>query len=75
MTYQELVTTIKKLPPEQRLSLLELLVESLRADIPTQVARPSSLARIRGMLKVNGPIPSDEALAEDYTNYLIEKYA
>lgn len=33
MTYQEIVTSIKKLPPEQRLSLMELLAQSLRADL------------------------------------------
>ncbi len=33
MIYQEIVTSIKKLPPEQRLSLMELLAQSLRADL------------------------------------------
>jgi hypothetical protein len=33
MTYQEIVISIKKLPPEQRLSLMELLAQSLRADL------------------------------------------
>lgn len=75
MTYQELVTTIKKLPPEQRLSLMEVLAQSLRADLPDQTRRPSSLSRVQGMLKVDGTVPTDEALSDDYTDYLIEKYA
>ncbi len=33
MTYQEIVTSIQNLPPEQRLSLMELLAQALRADL------------------------------------------
>ena len=36
MLYQELVTSVTKLPLEQRLSLMELLAQSLRADLPTK---------------------------------------
>lgn len=35
MTYQEIVTSIEQLSPEQRLSLMELLAQSLRADLST----------------------------------------
>jgi hypothetical protein len=75
MTYQELVTTIKKLSPEQRLSLLELLAQTLRADIHPGTPRSSSLARVRGMLKVDGQLPTDEELSDDYADYLTKKYA
>ena len=33
MTYQEIVTSIKRLSPDQRLSLMEVLAQSLRADL------------------------------------------
>jgi hypothetical protein len=36
MLYQELVISVKKLPPEQRLSLMEVLAQSLRADLLTK---------------------------------------
>ena len=36
MLYQELVTSVKKLPPELRLSLMEVLAQSLRADLLTK---------------------------------------
>ena len=75
MTYQELVRTIQILPLAERLSLLEVLAQSLQADMQVEGGRPSSLDRVRGMLKTNGPAPSDQELEEDYTNYLIEKYA
>lgn len=75
MTYQELVKTIQTLPLEERLSLLEVLTSSLRADFPGKGVRPASLAEVRGMLKVEGPAPTDEEIENGYTDYLIEKYA
>jgi hypothetical protein len=75
MTYQELVKTIQALPLEERLSLLEVLTSSLQADFPRKVARPASLAEVRGMLKVEGSAPTDEQIENGYTDYLIEKYA
>lgn len=39
MTFQEIVRSIKKLPPEQRLSLMELLAQSLRADLSSNAER------------------------------------
>ena len=75
MTYQELVQTIQTLPLAERLSLLEVLAQSLQADIQTENVRTSSLARVRGMLKPDGPAPSDRELKEAYTDHLIEKYA
>jgi len=74
MLYQELVTTAKKLPYRQKLQLLEELAHSLRADMPLPDTRPSSLARVRGMLKVEGASPTDQELADEYANYLSEKY-
>lgn len=75
MTYQELVASVKKLPPEERLSLMEVLAQSLKVDMALQGERPSSLSRVRGMLKGEGPPPSDDELKNDYTEYLIEKYS
>ena len=34
----------------------------------------SSLDRVLGMLTPDGPMPTDEELKEDYTDYLIKKY-
>jgi hypothetical protein len=74
MTYQELVKTIKRLPPEQRRSLMAVLEQSLVVDMPAQPDRPSSLERVPGMLKGNGSPPSDQELNDDYTEFLKEKY-
>ena len=75
VTYQELVKTIQGLPLSERLSLLEVLTHSLQTDIQYVHGQKSSLTRIRGMLKVNGPALTDAEIEDDYTNYLIEKYA
>jgi hypothetical protein len=75
MTYQELVVTIKKLTPEQRLSLMEELAQSLRGDIAWRGERQSSLERVRGMLKGQETPSTDEQLQKNYTDYLIKKYA
>ena len=75
MTYQELVVTIKNLPLEQRLALIEVVAQSLRADMTVQGERLSSLARVRGMLTGEEEQPSDDELTDDYTDYLIKKYA
>ena len=75
VTYQDIVKTIQELPLTERLSLLEMLAQSLQAEIRSKLARQSSLARVRGMLKVDGPLPSDQDLEEEYIEYLIEKYA
>lgn len=75
VTYQEIVKTIQELPLTERLSLLEMLAQSLQAEMRGKLARRSSLARVRGMLRVDGPLPSDHDLEEEYTDYLIEKYA
>ena len=74
MTYQELVAGIKRLPLTEQLSLLDVLIQlvSRNADQPPRLG--SSLERVRGMLKPEGPLPSDDTLIKDYTQYLIEKY-
>ena len=76
MTYQEIVKKIQTLPVAERLSLLEILAHSLQTVIQEDnvPARKSILAEVRGMLQVD-PLPTDEELKENYTNYLSEKYA
>lgn len=37
--------------------------------------RVSAVQRLRGILKTEGPPPSDEEVKDMYTDYLIEKYS
>ena len=73
MIYQELVTTVKRLPLQQRLRLMEELAYSVRAELPVEGKRPSSLARVRGMLKVEGEPPTDQELIDDRIDHLIKR--
>ncbi|MCA9973226.1 MAG: hypothetical protein KC425_23570 [Anaerolineales bacterium] len=75
MEYQELVKTIQTLPIAERLSLLQVLAESLQTDIQPEIERSSSLVRVRGILKGNRATLTDQEIEDSYTNYLIEKYA
>jgi hypothetical protein len=75
MTYSEIIQTVKNLPYEQRLSLIETLVQSLRDERIQTAPKTSTLAQIRGILKVDDMSQTDHALEEDYTDYLIEKYS
>ena len=74
MTYQELVAEITRLPQEERLGLLEVLTQSLREELAPPGGHGPSLHRVRGMLKPDGPLPTDEELSDAYTRHLIEKY-
>lgn len=75
MTYQELIQTIPTLSVSERLSLLEMLAQSLQAEMQSgEDGKESSLERVRGMLKPDGLIPSDLELKEAYIEHLIEKH-
>ena len=70
MPYQELVQTIQNLSLAERLSLLEVLAQSLQVDLQTEKAHASSLARARGLLKPDGPLPTDQELKAVYAEFL-----
>jgi hypothetical protein len=76
MTYHDVAVEIERLPLNEQLALLEVLTRSLRKTLTQSDAKKSgkSLKLVRGMLKPDGPMPTDEELKEDYTNYLIRKY-
>ena len=74
MTYQNLISEIKKLSLNERLLLLEVLTRSIRGELVPPKPRSSSVNRVRGMIKPTGPLPSGDELKDAYTHYLIEKY-
>lgn len=74
MTYSEIVNTVKNLPYEQKVSLIELLAQSLRDEQKQAGSQQSSLSKVRGLLKSNDMPQTKQQLTDDYTNYLIEKY-
>jgi hypothetical protein len=90
MTYGEMTLELTKLPLKERLALIEMLTRSVREELiswsvtdqPVELQesaalRPkpgSSLSRVLGMLKPDGPMPTDDELKEDYIKYLTGKY-
>lgn len=77
MIYQELVTEIEKLPLDKQLSLLETLARFISRRTYKPAAPENSLQRVRGLLKPapGQTMPTDAELRDDYTDYLLEKYA
>lgn len=75
MTVQEMMTQIRQLSFEERLELIEFLTHTLRDQYRPALREGSSLARVRGMLKTDAPPPTDDELADAYTDHLMEKYS
>ncbi len=77
MIYQEIVTEIENLPLDEQLSLMETLARLISRRTFKRSVPKASLERVRGMLKPapGEPMPTDADLADDYTNYLMKKYA
>jgi uncharacterized tellurite resistance protein B-like protein len=74
MTVQEVITEIRRLSFEDRLELLRLLNESLQSEQQTKRSDSTTLNRVRGLLKPDGPLPDDEELRDAYVEHLMEKY-
>lgn len=87
MTHEELIQEINQLPRDERKALGEAVLRSVKGEQlasdsgpreQSEVSREEKLAafqRLRGMLKTEGPPPTDEELKDDYIKYLAEKYS
>jgi len=76
MTYNTIVSEIAQMPLNEQLMLLETISRLVREEVVVKARRKSrsSLDRMLGILKSDGPLPTDQELKDDYTNYLINKY-
>jgi hypothetical protein len=80
MTVKEIVTQAAQLSARERWFVVTELLHSLQVETATKAANEPaaddefSAARLRGILKPDGPIPTDREIKEDYVSYLIEKY-
>ena len=73
MKYEEILSVVSRLSLDEQLRLIEILSRSIRTKIELKPERKSSLALMRGILKPDGAMPTDEELKEDYVDYLIKK--
>ena len=74
ISYPVVVENIKQLTLEEQLSLLEALSRLIRGTLHQEARPANSKANLRGILKPDGALPSEEALKDAYADYLIEKY-
>ena len=75
MTREEIVKEIRQLPVAEREAVVEEITRSIREEIQPLETRVSTVDRLYGIAKPDGPTPSDEELKEDYIRYLTEKYS
>ena len=74
MTYREIVAEIERLPQAEQQALLIWLVRHARIETPRSHRSAPPAKLVRGMLKPEGPMPTDRELHDDYVEYLIRKY-
>ncbi|CAG0935378.1 hypothetical protein TFLX_04215 [Thermoflexales bacterium] len=69
MTYREIVAEIERLPQAEQQALLLWLVKHARIEVAPHSRRSAPPATlVRGMLKPEGPLPTDDEIREEYTN-------
>ncbi len=74
MTYREIVAEIERLPEAEQQALLLWLVKRARIETRRDHSSAPPAKLVRGMLKPEGPMPTDQELHDDYVEYLIRKY-
>jgi Protein of unknown function (DUF2281) len=81
MTAAEKIYELVKALPDDEIGKVLVFVEALEKQVEPQTVNPSSrpvrtgtLASLRGIAKRDGLPPTDEALNDEYTDYLIQKY-
>lgn len=73
MTLREILEHIDELTVDERLTLIEAATRSLQSELQPLARAGSPVSRLRGLLRPDGPLPSDEEIRDEYTRHLIEK--
>ncbi len=78
MAYREVLTEAKRLPLGEQLRLVEELLHAMRQStkrsVPPRRKRIVPFTQLRGALKLEGALPTDDEIEDAYTGYLMEKY-
>ena len=74
MLLQELKEQVVKLSSGDRLELVSAIIESLKTQPTSETDRSSAIRRMRGLLKIDQPAPTDEEVAGMLEEQRIEKY-
>ncbi|MFZ4860409.1 MAG: hypothetical protein ACOYL3_28965 [Desulfuromonadaceae bacterium] len=76
LKYEDLVSELQQRPLDERLSLLQVLAQSIQKEVKSAAVNLGTPAeRLRGIAKPEGPLPSDEALEEMRFNDMLQKYS
>ncbi|MEM6253756.1 MAG: hypothetical protein AAF821_12620 [Cyanobacteria bacterium P01_D01_bin.156] len=87
MTFQELKELSVKLPVSERLALVNLIVQSLQAELvpvslpgvpnenPVQLSVSQAIDQMRGLLKTEQPAPTDADVKTMLEERRIEKFS
>jgi hypothetical protein len=76
LKYEDLVAELRQRPLDERLSLLQLLAQSIKEEVKAPgVHRGTPAEKLLGIAKPAGPLPSDEALEEMRFKDLHQKYS
>jgi hypothetical protein len=75
MTPEEIITEIRHLPLDKRLEILEVLSRDIRGSLDATKRKGTPVERVSGLLKTDGPAPTDEEIKRDYIDYLDSKYS
>lgn len=73
MTYQEVAFSATRMPVPEKLALIEVLIHSLREDLPTGEPAHGSAERLLGAIKTATP-PDDDEIRDSFTTHLLEKH-
>ncbi len=74
MLLQEVKEQVFKLPPSDRLALVSAIIESLQDQPVSRIDRSGAIQRMRGLLKTDQPVPTDEEVAAMLEARRAEKY-
>jgi hypothetical protein len=78
MFYREIVSEAKRLPLSQQLQLVEELMRVMRqtAVPPARFKNKGVIpfTQLRGALRPEGALPTDDELADAYVEHLVRKY-
>jgi hypothetical protein len=89
MSERQILEEIRQLPVAERVALIEAISRSVREDLRSEEAHPSSNEAARkagqgdvplsqsllGVIEFDGEPPSDEAVKDIITDHLREKYS
>jgi hypothetical protein len=74
MLSSELKAQVLSLLPDDRLTLIAVIVESLKNRPTTQSDRSAAIQQMRGFLKTDQPAPTDAEVAAMLEEPRVEKY-